>query len=30
MQLNVGIRKRGLAVQVVHPIVLLDQAYNKG
>jgi glycolate oxidase iron-sulfur subunit len=29
MQLNVGIRQRGLSVQVVHPIVLLDQAYGK-
>ena len=28
MQLNVGIRKRGLNVQVVHPIELLDRAYN--
>jgi glycolate oxidase iron-sulfur subunit len=27
MQLNVGIRKRGLRVRVVHPIALLDQAY---
>lgn len=29
MQLNVGVRKRGLAVQVVHPIELLDQAYAR-
>jgi glycolate oxidase iron-sulfur subunit len=29
MQLNVGIRQRGLSVQVVHPIVLLDRAYGK-
>lgn len=29
MQLNVGIRQRGLSVQVVHPIMLLDQAYEK-
>jgi glycolate oxidase iron-sulfur subunit len=28
MQLNVGIRQRGLDVQVVHPITLLDRAYN--
>ena len=28
MQLNVGVRRRGLAVQVVHPVMLLDQAYN--
>jgi glycolate oxidase iron-sulfur subunit len=28
MQLNVGIRQRGLNVQVVHPIELLDRAYN--
>ena len=27
MQLNVGVRQRGLALQVVHPVVLLDQAY---
>jgi glycolate oxidase iron-sulfur subunit len=29
MQLNVGIRQRGLSVQVVHPVALLDQAYGK-
>ena len=29
MQLNVGIRQRGLNVQVVHPIELLDRAYNQ-
>ena len=29
MQLNVGIRQRGLSVQVVPPIMLLDQAYEK-
>jgi glycolate oxidase iron-sulfur subunit len=28
MQLNVGIRRHGLNVKVVHPIELLDQAYN--
>jgi hypothetical protein len=28
MQLNVGVRQRGLDVQVVHPIELLDRAYN--
>lgn len=28
MQLNVGVRRRGLAVQVSHPIALLDQAYR--
>jgi glycolate oxidase iron-sulfur subunit len=28
MQLNTGIRQRGLDVQVVHPITLLDRAYN--
>ncbi len=28
MQLNVGIRQRGLNVQVVHPIELLDRAYG--
>jgi glycolate oxidase iron-sulfur subunit len=28
MQLNVGIRRRGLGVQVVHPIELLDRAYT--
>jgi glycolate oxidase iron-sulfur subunit len=29
MQLNVGIRQRGLDVKVVHPIELLDKAYSK-
>ena len=29
MQLNVGIRQRGLDVQVVHPIELLDRAYTQ-
>jgi glycolate oxidase iron-sulfur subunit len=29
MHLNVGIRQRGLNVQVVHPIELLDRAYNQ-
>ncbi len=29
MQLNVGVRRRGLQVQVVHPVVLLDQAYGE-
>lgn len=29
MQLNVGLRQRGLNVQVVHPIELLDIAYKK-
>jgi glycolate oxidase iron-sulfur subunit len=28
MQLNVGVRRRGLNVQVAHPIVLLDKAYG--
>jgi glycolate oxidase iron-sulfur subunit len=28
MQLNTGIRQRGLPVQVVHPVTLLDRAYN--
>lgn len=28
MQLNVGVRRRGLKVQVVHPVVLLDRAYG--
>ncbi len=28
MQLNVGVRRAGLDVQVVHPIALLDQAYG--
>ncbi len=29
MQLNVGVRWRGLDVRVVHPITLLDMAYKK-
>ncbi|RPJ27185.1 MAG: (Fe-S)-binding protein [Chloroflexi bacterium] len=29
MHLNVGIRQRGLDVQVVHPIELLDKAYSQ-
>ena len=29
MQLNVGVRRQGLDVQVVHPIELLDRAYNE-
>ncbi|MBU0511374.1 MAG: (Fe-S)-binding protein, partial [Chloroflexi bacterium] len=28
MQLNVGIKRRGLDVRVVHPITLLDEAYE--
>ena len=28
MQLNVGVRQRGLNVQVVHPVELLDRAYQ--
>jgi len=28
MQLNVGMRRRGLDVQVLHPITLLDRAYD--
>jgi glycolate oxidase iron-sulfur subunit len=28
MQLNTGIQRRGLAVRVVHPITLLDEAYE--
>ena len=28
MQLNAGVRRRGLDVQVVHPIALLDEAYG--
>ena len=28
MQLQAGIRRRGLKVQVVHPVLLLDQAYE--
>ena len=29
MQLNTGIKRRGLNVRVVHPVTLLDEAYNK-
>jgi glycolate oxidase iron-sulfur subunit len=29
MQLNVGVRREGLDVKVVHPITLLDMAYNR-
>jgi glycolate oxidase iron-sulfur subunit len=29
MQLNVGVRRRGLNIQVVHPIQLLDRAYRQ-
>jgi len=29
MQLHVGVRQRGLQVEVVHPVVLLDQAYRQ-
>jgi glycolate oxidase iron-sulfur subunit len=29
MQLNAGVRKQGLDVQVVHPIALLDRAYRE-
>lgn len=29
MQLNVGVRRRGLKVQVVHPVELLDRAYSR-
>ena len=28
MQLNTGIKRRGLDVRVVHPISLLDEAYE--
>jgi hypothetical protein len=28
MQLKTGIQRRGLPIQVVHPISLLDQAYE--
>jgi glycolate oxidase iron-sulfur subunit len=30
MQLNVGMRRQGLSVQVVHPVALLDRAYRNG
>jgi glycolate oxidase iron-sulfur subunit len=29
MQLNAGIRQRGLDVKVVHPVELLDMAYTQ-
>jgi glycolate oxidase iron-sulfur subunit len=29
MQLNVGVRRRGLNVKVVHPVELLDRAYSR-
>lgn len=29
MQLNVGVRQRGLDVQIVHPVELLDRAYGR-
>ena len=29
MQLHVGVRQRGLPVEVVHPVVLLDRAYQE-
>ena len=28
MQLNVGVQQRGMDVRVVHPITLLDEAYE--
>jgi glycolate oxidase iron-sulfur subunit len=28
MQLTTGVKRRGLAIDVVHPISLLDQAYR--
>lgn len=28
MQLNVGVHRQGLGMQVVHPVTLLDRAYN--
>ena len=28
MQLHVGVRRRGLPIEVVHPVVLLDRAYR--
>jgi hypothetical protein len=30
MQLNVGVQRAGLDMQVVHPVQLLDQAYRSG
>jgi glycolate oxidase iron-sulfur subunit len=30
MQLNLGIRRAGLEMQVVHPVALLDRAYTRG
>jgi len=29
MQLNAGLRRRGLSVEVVHPVQLLDRAYRQ-
>ena len=29
MQLNVGVRKRRSKIKVVHPVLLLDQAYSE-
>jgi glycolate oxidase iron-sulfur subunit len=29
MQLNMGVQRSGLGVKVVHPVVLLDRAYNQ-
>ncbi|MEE8391893.1 MAG: (Fe-S)-binding protein [Anaerolineae bacterium] len=29
MQLNVGVRRNGLEMEVVHPVVLLDRAYRR-
>ena len=29
MQLNAGVRRRGLAVQVIHPVELLDRGYEQ-
>jgi glycolate oxidase iron-sulfur subunit len=29
MHLNVGIRRRGIEVEVVHPVLLLDRAYQQ-
>jgi hypothetical protein len=28
MQLNVGMRRIGLEMEVVHPVILLDRAYG--
>lgn len=30
MQLQVGVKRRGLEMQVVHPVQLLDEAYRRG